>query len=244
MLNTLVYAFLFCTGMVFTALPLGMYHLIRITLPRKTADSFGYFVTRIWARCTIRGTRSTVTVSGWENLTNQHNVCFISNHQGLMDIPLIMGWLDRAVGFVAKKELQKVPVLSGWMRAIHSVFLDRSNARKAVESINTAAETIRQGHAIVIFPEGTRSKTGKIGEFKTGSLKLAFNAEAIIQPLSISGTRNIYEKNKRIRKSQIFVHIHPAIYPEEEIYQDKQRLIAFLQENISQVYNQLGKTAV
>jgi 1-acyl-sn-glycerol-3-phosphate acyltransferase len=227
----------FCLGMICTIPILGLYHLIKLLLGNLGADRFAYLFTRLWAKSIILTTRSSVTVHGSENLVYGKNVCFISNHQSFFDIPLLMGWLNRPVGFVAKHELKKVPVLSGWIKAIHSAFMDRTNARKAIDSINLAADAIRQGHAIVIFPEGTRSITGQIGEFKTGSLKLAFNSNAIIQPITIIGTRLIYETTKKISKTEINLYIHPAIKPEDDIYRDKLLLINQIHHNICSAYS-------
>jgi 1-acyl-sn-glycerol-3-phosphate acyltransferase len=225
--------------MLLTSIPLGLYHIIRWIFPQRVADRFGYAFTRMWALGTVLLSFSTVQVIGREKLTASRDVCFMSNHQGLFDIPLLMGWIGRPVGFIGKMELRKFPFLSGWMLAIHSVFLDRSNARKAVDSINVAAETIKSGHAIAIFPEGTRSKTGEIGEFKSGSFKLAFNANAVIQPVTIYGTRNCYEAKHRIHKAHLTMIIHDPVYPFDELYKDKPALILHIQSVVTAAFEQL-----
>lgn len=243
MLYTFIWGTFFCIGMLLTSIPLGMYHIMRRIMPQKSADRFGYAFTRMWALGTVLLTGSKVTVIGSEKLTQNRDVCFMSNHQGLFDVPLLMGWLGRPVGFIGKMELRKIPFLSGWMLAIHSVFLDRSNARKAVDSINVAAETIKSGHAIAIFPEGTRSKTGEVCEFKGGSFKLAFNANAVIQPLTIHGTRGIFEAKHRIHKSHLTLIIHDPIYPTDAIYKDKPSLIKQIQDEVKSTYDKLASSS-
>jgi len=230
---TLLWIVGFCLGMLATIPVLLIYHLIKLFPGNHNADRFAYLFTRFWARSIITTTGSHVTVFGIENITTAPNVCFICNHQSLFDIPLLMGWLNRPVGFIAKHELRKIPVLSDWIKAIHSAFIDRSNARKAIDSIKQASDAIRKGYAIVIFPEGTRSKSGEIGDFKTGSLKLAFNANAIIQPITISGTRKIFEESRKIHKAKLTIYIHKSISPEEEITSDKQALINRIHSDIS-----------
>jgi len=221
MIVTIVWALGFCIGMLLTVPILLLCYLVRFIFGNRIGDKYTYIFTRFWGRSIILTTGSTVSIIGLENIPQEANVCFVSNHQSFFDIPLLMGWLNRPIGFIAKKELKKIPVLNGWITAIHSAFIDRSNPRKAIESINKGSDSIRNGHPIAIFPEGTRSKTGLIAEFKTGSLKLATNAKAIIQPITISGTFNIYEAKKRIHKSKITLQIHSPINPKDEIYKDK-----------------------
>jgi 1-acyl-sn-glycerol-3-phosphate acyltransferase len=233
MLITLIWMLGFCLGMLFTIPFLCIYYIAKLLAGNEKADKLAFFFTRFWAKSIIISTCSKVNIIGKENLTTSRNVCFIANHQSYFDIPVMMGWLGRPIGFIAKKELKKVPILSGWITAIHSAFLDRSNPRKAIESINKGAENIKAGHAIVIFPEGTRSKDGQVHDFKTGSLKLAFGSGAVIQPVTINGSRVIFEQNKRIRKSEISLIIHSAIHPNDDIYKDKTMLIEKLQHVIA-----------
>ncbi len=236
-MKTCLWSIGFVLGMMCTIPILCIYYIVKMLFGVIRADKFAYYFTRFWAKSIIITTGSSVIVKGLDALTNKNNVCFICNHQSLFDIPVLMGWLTIPVGFVAKQELKKIPVLSTWITAIHSVFLDRSNSRNAINSINKAAETIRNGHAIVIFPEGTRSQTGQIGDFKLGSLRLAINANAVIQPIALIGTRNIFEINKRINRSEIVLQILKPIKPSDEIYQDKQLMVNQIHSDIVNAYN-------
>jgi 1-acyl-sn-glycerol-3-phosphate acyltransferase len=210
--------------MLATVPVLGIYHLVRLIVGDLSADKFAYCFTRFWARSIILTTGSKVNVAGSEHISPDKNVCFICNHQGYFDIPLLMGWLDRPVGFIAKQELKKIPVLSGWITAIHSAFLDRSNARKALDSIQKGVKSIQNGHAIIIFPEGSRSHDCTLQDFKVGSLKLAVNAHATIQPITINNTRNIFELTNRIHKSKVALIIHEPIKPDNPLYNDRDAL--------------------
>jgi 1-acyl-sn-glycerol-3-phosphate acyltransferase len=218
--------------MVFTLPFLIVLYLLKLIAGQRLTEQYTHAVTRFWGRVTVLSTGSVVQVSGYENLTDSANVCFIANHQSLFDVPLLTGWLDRAVGFIAKKELKRIPLLNGWILAIHSAFIDRTNPRKAMESIKTSIENIRRGHALVIFPEGTRSKDCSLGEFKPGSLKLATNAQAVIQPISISGTRKIFESEHRIKKAVVTLIIHKPILPSHYADTDKSKLLQELRQII------------
>jgi len=210
-----------------------LYYSLRLITGRRIAERWIYHVVSNWAKCVVLSTFTTVTVFGYENLSAETNVCFICNHQSFFDITVLLGWLRKPVGFVAKKELRTIPILNGWITAIHSVFIDRQNSRKAITSINKAIELIKLGHCIAIFPEGTRSKDGKIGEFKIGSLKLATASQSIIQPITITGTWDIYEKNHAITKSRVLMTIHKMITPEDYNALDKKSLI----DNLRNIIN-------
>ncbi|MCB5268284.1 MAG: 1-acyl-sn-glycerol-3-phosphate acyltransferase [Candidatus Cloacimonetes bacterium] len=209
---------------------LGYFLLIvcKIILPRKLYRKVVFICVRFWGRNTLLSTGSTVQVEGVENLPDQNNICFIANHQGMFDIPLVLGFIKKPSGFIAKQELFKIPVLAWWMKEIPCVFIDRNSARAAMESFKKSAAVINDGHPMVIFPEGTRSKGDQMGEFHLGSFKLPVMAEATIVPLVIKDTWRIYEIDKGIHKVAIKLRILPPISAQDEIYQDKHRLSEYL----------------
>ena len=153
-----------------------------------------------------------ITVKGRELIpTDGTPVCFVANHQSILDIPAVVGYLHLWAGFVTKKELQRIPIVNSWIRAIHCVYIDRKSPRSSIEAILKGVNNIRSGIPMFIFPEGTRSKTGKVGEFKTGSLKLATRAKATIVPITIEGTRSTLEGRKGIHIQKISLTVSPPI---------------------------------
>lgn len=141
-------------------------------------------------------------------------VVIVSNHQSNMDIPVLLGYFPKDMGFVAKKEMETWPAIGGWMKKIQCVFLDRNNPRAGIKTMQEAVEKIKNGYSVVIFPEGTRSKTGEIGEFKKGSFKLASDSGVKIIPVSIKGTMEIMGKESgKIVKSSVKVFVDEPIDP-------------------------------
>jgi 1-acyl-sn-glycerol-3-phosphate acyltransferase len=132
-----------------------------------------------------------VKVSGRQLIDNKQSYVIISNHQSLYDIFLIYGWLGVDIKWVMKKELAKIPGIGFGSKKVGHIFLDRSNSRVALESLNEAKRKLINGTSVVIFPEGTRSQTGQLGPFKKGAFKLALDLGLPILPVTISGTRNI-----------------------------------------------------
>ncbi len=185
-----------------------------------------YVVPRVlsWGKMCINKLGSTVEVHGEENIPQDTAVVFIANHQGLMDIPLLLGFIEKSKAFVAKIEILKVPVLSGWMKMMQCTFLDRKDRRQSVEAMAKATEKIKEGYSLVIFPEGTRSRGGPVAEFKQGSFKLAFRSGVPIVPVTIDGTWRMYEEKKHFASTHIKLTIHPAI-PTAGLSREEQGLI-------------------
>lgn len=129
-------------------------------------------------------------------------VVYVSNHQSYADILVYLNVVKHQTGFIAKEELMKIPLFSKWILRIESLFIKRGDARAALETINEGADMIRNGYSLVIFPEGTRSQSDEMNEFKHGSLKLATKAKALIVPVTIRGTYKVFEQTGVITKGQ------------------------------------------
>lgn len=139
----------------------------------------------------IAGVR--LTVNGLENIPKDQAVLFVGNHRSMFDIILAYPLMKRPTGFIAKKEVKKVPGLSWWMYLVNCIFLDRSNPREGLKSILLASEYIKKGISIFLFPEGTRSKDGKLHEFKDGGFKIATKVGCPVVPVGFIGTSKLFE---------------------------------------------------
>jgi 1-acyl-sn-glycerol-3-phosphate acyltransferase len=124
----------------------------------------------------------------------------MANHQSYLDIPVLYAALPEPFGMLAKQELFRVPVFSSAMRGMRCVPIDRGNRRQSFESLKQAADLVRSGNSIVVFPEGTRSGDGKVHELKKGPFYLSEMAAVPIVPVGIRGTRDA------LAKDGVFVH--------------------------------------
>lgn len=147
-----------------------------------------------WATRLVKLAGGKVEVIGMENIPKDVPVVFVANHQSNFDIPVCMGYIGRQIGFVAKAESEKLPVIGNWMKYMNCVFIDRNDPRAALRSIKKGIEIVKSGNSLVIFPEGTRSLDGKMNEFKPGSFKLALKSKVPVIPITIDGTFNIMRK--------------------------------------------------
>lgn len=193
------YILLFClfTIDVFTAMIPA--ELLRLFGAKKA--SFRWV--DMWIRWTSRVTLAFIGVKlhieGKENLSeDEPRLCFVANHESMLDIPAIFVAAGRRLpGTITKIEIKKVPYIRWWCSKMDCVYIDRKNMRSAVKAIMDGVEHIKEGRAMLIFPEGTRSKTGEIGEFKAGAFELATRADAVIVPIQIKGTRGGLEARRR-----------------------------------------------
>ena len=179
---------------------------------------------RDWARFVVRltGKKTTVTVTGQENLPQGQTVLFVSNHQSNLDIPVLLGYVDKPMAFIAKSELLKVPFLSGWMQLIECVFLDQKNPRQAMKDMELATEKLKRGYSMLIFPEGHRSKSEGHRKFHPGSLRLAFKTGVPIVPITINGTYKLLEGPGHMSAADVVVTVHPPV-PTEGLSREEQR---------------------
>lgn len=175
-------------------------------------DRYIHQAAQKWMLDNIRRSGSTIEVHGLENVPKDETVVFISNHQGNFDIPILMGYIDKPKGFISKIEAKKIPIVSAWMELIHCVFMDRSTLKGSAGAIIEGIKLLKQGHSLVIFPEGTRSKGDQMGTFKSASFKLATKAKVAIVPVTINGSYKIMEQNNnKIKPAQVILTIHKPI---------------------------------
>lgn len=142
------------------------------------------------------------TVIGEENVPKDQAVLYVGNHRSIFDIVLCYPRVPAPTGFIAKKEILKVPLLNIWMIYMDCLFLDRKDIRKGLEMILTAIDKVKNGISIFIYPEGTRNKTDQpLGEFHKGSFKIAQKTNCPIIPVVVTHTDDILEKHAPFIKS-------------------------------------------
>jgi len=163
-----------------------------------------------WSKLLLKIAGTTIKVEGLDHLPKEGPILFIANHQSNFDIPLMIAAVPVKKGFIAKKEVEKMPMVSGWMRYLKCIFMDRSDIRQQVRAINEGASFIKNGYPLVLFPEGTRSEDGTLREFKPGGLKLATKSDATIVPISIRGSIDIMRKGTlMIKPASVKITVHP-----------------------------------
>ena len=166
-----------------------------------------------------------VKIIGLENLDVNNGQLLVSNHQSGFDIYSINAYIPLQVRWLAKESLFRIPFMGWAMSAARYIPIDRDNARKAIKSLRSAAESVKRGNSVVIFPEGTRTPDGQLKEFKKGTLYMAKKYQLTMTPVTIKGTYNIMRKKSlRIHPQAIKIIIDKPI-PFSEIEGRKEEII-------------------
>lgn len=192
-----------------------------------------------WAKDLLRVAGAEVTVDGIENLPEGPFV-LTPNHQGYFDIPLYLTSIPGGIAFFSKMEVKRLPFIRTWMELLHCVFVQRGDKRQSMRAAHDAVHTLKEGHSLVIFPEGTRSKGDTIGPFKAGAFHIARKAKVPVVPVCMNGSYRLMEANRnRIRPARVHFQIlkpvdvasmdkeefsHAAEYVRSLIVQEQQRL--------------------
>ena len=169
----------------------------------------------------------------WNKTGKAHKRSSIAQRMILRSFKICLA-TERGMGFFAKKEMEKIPCLSHWMRFINCLFLDRKNIKAGLATMNEGTKLLKDGFSIAIFPEGTRSQDEDPHEFKEGSLRPALKAGVPVIPMAISGTADILENNRRFQVKPTTVHITfgQPIYPDQLERAEKKHLGATIREEI------------
>ncbi len=150
-----------------------------------------------------------LTVIGEENLAKDEGVLYVGNHCSYFDIVLSYCTFKTCTGYIAKKDLGQIPLLNVWMVLVGCFFLKRDNPRDGMRMIKKAAENIRKGNSMVIFPEGTRNKhedEALVQEFHAGSFHIAQKSGCKIVPMAISGTADVFENHlPKVRPGHVII---------------------------------------
>ncbi|MDX1548343.1 MAG: lysophospholipid acyltransferase family protein [Rhodothermales bacterium] len=159
----------------------------------------------LWGRMILRGSGIRVTVEG--ALPDPARPCvFVANHQNALDVPVLAGYLPAPFGFVAKAELARVPFLGFAIRQSASLFIDRSEPRRSLASIQRAGERIRGGNSVLIFPEGRRTWSGRLDAFMKGAFILAVEAGVPLVPVTlVDAYRLLDERHGAARPGRVHV---------------------------------------
>ncbi len=151
----------------------------------------GSFFGMMWAKSSGLLTPMFVEVTGKENIKKNESYVIVANHQSQYDIFVLYGWLGIDFRWIMKKELRNAPFIGYASAKVGHIFIDRSSPVAALKSIEDAKKQLINGTSVVVFPEGTRSRTGKMKKFKKGAFKIAHQLELPILPVTLVGANAI-----------------------------------------------------
>ncbi|MGN0514563.1 MAG: lysophospholipid acyltransferase family protein [Lachnospiraceae bacterium] len=211
-------------------------HIFWRNKPEKRDVFTKKFVTGVF-KCVLFITGVKTTVIGQENIPKDEAVLFVGNHRSYFDILISYPYFTGTTGYVAKKEMEKIPLLNTWMKYVRCLFIDRDNPKEALKTIVAGIENIRKGYSVVIFPEGTRSKTDEMLPFKEGSLKIAEKTKCKIVPMVQNNTSAALEDHfPFLRKCHTVIEFGKPIDIQELSPEDRKFLGAYTQQIIQEIH--------
>ena len=203
---------------------------------RETRDFSSLRIVQWGFRCILRIAGVETTVIGLENVPDEP-VLFIGNHRSYFDILLTYSRCKRLTGYVAKKEMEKIPLLSTWMKYLYCLFLDRHDPKQGMKTILTAIDYIKRGISICIFPEGTRNSGEELSllPFKEGSFKIAEKTGCAIVPISLNNTAEMFEAHfPKIKKTHVVIEYGAPVYPKDLDKETRKHLAPYFEQIIKE----------
>jgi 1-acyl-sn-glycerol-3-phosphate acyltransferase len=190
------------------------------------------WVHRNWGRTELWAAGVSVDVGGIGNVSRTTPQIFVSNHQSIFDIFAILAHVPASVRFVAKRELGHIPLLASAMRAAGHVFINRQDRRSASRAMRAAGQRMTSDVlSLGLFPEGTRSRTGELKEFKRGTFVLAIETQVPILPMAVDGGYRI-SRQGRIRSGSMRLSIGEPLPTEGCTVRDRDEVLYRVREQI------------
>jgi 1-acyl-sn-glycerol-3-phosphate acyltransferase len=219
-----------------------------MALPSGLIDHTGDLVLKLarwWARGVLASGGVRLHVRSRASLDARRPYVFMANHLSMVDIWAVLVAVPVPLRFIAKKQLGAIPLFGWAMRAGRFIFIDRQNPASARRSIDEAAERIRSGQSVVVFPEGTRSRDGRLGAFKKGGFHLAVSSGADIVPVAIRGSREVMPRGSAlIRAGDVSIEIDEPIATATLSIDDREALSALVQRVHGRIAAMLGEPEV
>lgn len=178
-----------------------------------------------------------VEIRGLENVPDDCAVLYVGNHRSYFDVIIAQTLAKGPIGFVAKKELLKVPFLNLYMSDMGSLFLDRENAKEGLKTIMQGTEYMKKGLSLCLFPEGTRNKGTELLPFKEGGYRMAEKSKSPIVVMALTNFDTILEANhnKALKKTKVIIEFDKPVYPSQLSTDEKKAFYASIPGRIMEM---------
>jgi 1-acyl-sn-glycerol-3-phosphate acyltransferase len=189
----------------------------------------------------IRISKMNLIVDGLENIPDEP-VVFMGNHQSYIDIYVAVGTLSRRLILIGKKEILKIPIIGKLGLEMNVLFLDRENPREGLKTILEAIRLIKEERFdVLIYPEGTRSKSREMGEFHKGSFKIAQKTKVPIVPMVVNDAYKVFEDTSKVTPGvDVYLKFLPPIYLDELSEEDAKNIDQVLKDVIQKELDRLN----
>ena len=216
---------------------MGIGSIISIKLSNNK-NNFKYYSIK-WSEMLIKTSGVQLEIRGKKNIKDNKNYIFAPNHSSFMDFPVLFVAVNKYLVFVAKKELERIPIFKSILSISGSIFVDRKNTNDAIDSLDELKSDIKNTpRSVVVFPEGTRSNLNQLKSFKKGAAVLSINTGLPIIPVYIMGSFDWWNtKNFRKNSNKIVVNFGKPIITENKQYEDRKNITNSIKKEIIKLQN-------
>ncbi len=209
----------------------AMYTIAAIVAIRIKGEHIFHKLAHSWSGILLKIVGIKVELIGAEQLDRNMSYIYVANHSSLFDIPVLLYSLNDNARIMYKEELEKIPLFGYGLKKSPFISIVRTDPRNAMTAVDTAAKSIRDGDSVIIFPEGTRSEDGNLGEFKRGAFLLAAKSGKTIVPVTIIGSSKILAKGKKyFKKGTVKMIIDSPIKNESDSKENQLKLMKEIKE--------------
>ena len=216
---------------------MGIGSIISIKLSNNK-NNFKYYSIK-WSEMLIKTSGVQLEIRGKKNIKDNKNYIFAPNHSSFMDFPVLFVAVNKYLVFVAKKELERIPIFKSILSISGSIFVNRDNTNDAIDSLDELKSDIKNTpRSVVVFPEGTRSNLNQLKSFKKGAAVLSINTGLPIIPVYIMGSFDWWNtKNFRKNSNKIVINFGKPIITENKQYEDRKNITNSIKKEIIKLQN-------
>lgn len=216
---------------------MGIGSIISIKLSNNK-NNFKYYSIK-WSEILIKTSGVQLEIRGKKNIKDNKNYIFAPNHSSFMDFPVLFVAVNKYLVFVAKKELERIPIFKSILSISGSIFVNRDNTNDAIDSLDELKSDIKNTpRSVVVFPEGTRSNLNQLKSFKKGAAVLSINTGLPIIPVYIMGSFDWWNtKNFRKNSNKIVINFGKPIITENKQYEDRKNITNSIKKEIIKLQN-------
>lgn len=198
-----------------------------------------YLYARWWSKLLLKVCRIRVKIEGADSIQPGQRYVYIANHSSLFDIPILIASVPDNIRIMYKKELEKIPVFGWCLRLGPYIAVVREKSRSASETLAQVVESLRDGSSVLVFPEGTRSPDGAVGEFKRGAFSIALQSGKPLMPVSICGSAGILPaRTRKLRGGDVTVVLgEPVVNGRTLNRAEEKHLVQSVQTTITNTVN-------
>ena len=183
------------------------------------------WMARMWSKIFLFLFGIRLSVIGLENIKKNEHYIYVANHASYTDIPILFAAIPIDIRLILRNTLTRIPIWGWALPFSPMIIIDRSNPKKAKETLALATKRIRYDASVLLFPEGTRTHTGELQQFKRGAFHMAYESGAKVIPVAIKGTFDILPRTKNLPSPNkvVFVTIGVSLEVSKEIQNDRER---------------------